>query len=167
MKLPTFQSHKQVQAAPIVFVDQPSCQVHVATGTGTPAVIDVPAGFFARTVPAVGDYLVVYRDGYVSHCPRVEFEDGYALVGDRMDFGAAILALKAGYRVAREGWNGKGMWLKLILPGDYQIHREIDVALYDARLLAWIGMKTADDKFVPWLASQTDMLAEDWCVGET
>lgn len=37
---------------------------------------------------------------------------------------------------------------------------------YGATALPWIGMKTADNKFVPWLASQTDMLAEDWAVIE-
>lgn len=76
-------------------------------------------------------------------------------------FGLAIGALKAGQRVARTGWNGKGMWLKLVnekatfsdFSGDYP-------------LLPWIGMKTADHKFVPWLASQTDVLADDWGVVE-
>lgn len=73
-----------------------------------------------------------------------------------MTFGAAIEDLKAGRRVSRAGWNGKGMWLRLVtenqsyLPG---------LNLY---CLPFIAMKTADDKLVPWLASQTDMLAEDW-----
>lgn len=74
------------------------------------------------------------------------------------NFGQALDSLKEGFKVCREGWNGKGMWLKLInnwngkignMPTDYE-------------LLPWIGMKTADNKFVPWLASQTDLLAEDW-----
>lgn len=54
-------------------------------------------------------------------------------------------------RVARAGWNGKGMWLALQRP--------------DAggkMTLPYIYMKTADDQLVPWLASQTDMLGEDW-----
>jgi hypothetical protein len=61
------------------------------------------------------------------------------------DFGEAIRKLKAGGRVVRKGWNGKGMWLGLALCS-----------------LPFIFMKTADTHFVPWLASQTDMLAEDW-----
>lgn len=78
-----------------------------------------------------------------------------------LTFGLAIEALKKGHRVARSGWNGKGMWLALV-------KKEVadKVAFEFAALDAgpWIGMKTADEKFVPWLASQTDMLAEDWAV---
>lgn len=72
-----------------------------------------------------------------------------------MNFGEAIEALKAGERVWREGWNGKGMWLVLV-PGTANLQD----GTYPH--LPWIGMKTADNKFVPWLASQTDVLAEDW-----
>lgn len=90
-----------------------------------------------------------------------------------MDFGDAIRALKAGQRVARAGWNGKGMWLTLIKGRDVQIHNngfspinEHDHGWKDRvpRFLDWIGMKTADNGFVPWLASQTDVLAEDWAI---
>jgi hypothetical protein len=88
-----------------------------------------------------------------------------------MDFGKAIETLKAGKRVARAGWNGKGMWLELIRGRDVQIsnhgfgpRNEHDHDWRDRvpLMLPWIGMKTADNGFVPWLASQTDMLAEDW-----
>lgn len=75
-----------------------------------------------------------------------------------MNFGDAIAAMKDGQRVARAGWNGKGMWLRLI--GFYQLDGHPHTL--GLKLLPWIGMKTADGAFVPWLASQTDMLAEDW-----
>lgn len=68
-----------------------------------------------------------------------------------MDFGEALRALKSGARVARKGWNGKGMWLELQVPD-----------LFSKMTLPYIYMKTADGGLVPWLASQTDMLAEDW-----
>ena len=68
-----------------------------------------------------------------------------------MDFGNAIRALKDGKKVSREGWNGKGMWLALQVP---DAHSKMS--------LPYIYMKTADDKLVPWLASQADMLSEDW-----
>jgi hypothetical protein len=72
-----------------------------------------------------------------------------------MNFGQAIEALKEGERVARKGWNGKGMWLTLIHAGN-AIHRGYD--MQDC-----IGMKTASNDMQPgWLASQADMLAEDW-----
>ena len=67
------------------------------------------------------------------------------------NFGDAVALLKSSYRVARKGWNGKGMWLELQVPDQ---HSKMQ--------LPYIYMKTADDKLVPWLASQTDVLAEDW-----
>lgn len=80
---------------------------------------------------------------------------------ENYDFGQAIAALKSGIRVARRGWNGKDMWIKLCRPeGDYTL--ESDGKTYGR--LPYIYMKTADDKLVPWLASQTDVLAEDWFV---
>lgn len=82
----------------------------------------------------------------------------------RLSFGDAIAALKEGLRVAREGWNGKGMWLGLVNTGYYDVGCSV-VNDIDS-LLPWIGMKTADNKFVPWLASQTDVLAEDWQIVE-
>jgi hypothetical protein len=67
------------------------------------------------------------------------------------DFGWALKRLKAGRAVAREGWNGKGMWLRLQVPDE---HSKMG--------LPYIYMSTVQGKLVPWLASQTDVLAEDW-----
>ncbi len=87
------------------------------------------------------------------------------------DFSSALIALKNGYRVARRGWNGKGMWLTLSPGGRISAEKfwapnnrafaesQPDKA---AEVAPYITMKTADDKIVPWLASQTDLLAEDW-----
>lgn len=76
-----------------------------------------------------------------------------------MDFADALKALKIGGRVCREGWNGKGMWL-VVIPENEWAGDPSRVRHF--RRLPWIGMKTADDGFVPWLASQTDILASDW-----
>lgn len=76
-----------------------------------------------------------------------------------MNFGKALEILKNGGKVAREGWNGKGMWLKRVSSTAYDV---ADGIIGNAAHLPWIGMKTADNGFVPWLASQTDVLAEDW-----
>ena len=78
-----------------------------------------------------------------------------------MNFSQALILLKGGARISRQGWNGRGMWLELILSMDYTIHHH-DIADQRNVLLPWIVMKTADSKFVPWLASQTDILADDW-----
>lgn len=80
-----------------------------------------------------------------------------------MTFGDAINALKEGYMVARRGWNGKGMYLRLVRNGNYAVGFKQGEPLADHISLApWIGMKTATNEFVPWLASQSDMLSEDW-----
>lgn len=83
-----------------------------------------------------------------------------------MDFGKALEALKEGKKVARSGWNGKGMFLLYVPSEKWGIIDKIGLGIPKGNLLSWIGMKTADGKFVPWLASQTDMLAEDWEVVE-
>lgn len=67
------------------------------------------------------------------------------------DFSEALKILKDGGYVARKGWNGKGMWLALQRP---------DIS---SKMTApYIYMRTVDGYLVPWLASQTDMLSEDW-----
>ncbi len=84
------------------------------------------------------------------------------------DFGSAIKALKAGYKVAREGWNGKGMSLFIINNWQMVTNKAEDwnMGINGNNNLPFICMKTVDNKFVPWLASQTDMLAEDWTIVE-
>lgn len=86
-----------------------------------------------------------------------------------MDFGAALGRLKLGERVARTGWNGKSMWLTLVMPERLptlqpMLQAELLNSLTEHQLkpLPYIAMRTADSGFVPWLASQTDLLAEDW-----
>ena len=87
-------------------------------------------------------------------------------------FGLAIKAMKKGFKVARKGWNGKDMWITLSkgnpsLPSDkFWNQHNSDFAESNggsAEVLPFFSMKTADDKILMgWLASQTDMLAEDW-----
>jgi hypothetical protein len=78
-----------------------------------------------------------------------------------ISFGAAIEALKAGEKVSRSGWNGVGLWLELQVPD-----------AHSKMTLPYIFMsypdnaKTTPGARVPWLASQTDILAEDWLVVE-
>lgn len=66
------------------------------------------------------------------------------------DFGWAIKTIKLGYQVSRQNWNGRGMYIMYINEDPSQ------------RQLAYIAMKTASGQFVPWIASQSDMLADDW-----
>lgn len=80
-----------------------------------------------------------------------------------MTFGQAIEAMKQGKKVARRGWNGKGMWLYLasqISGAELGIVGNVEVS-------PCIVMKTAKGDFQPgWLASQPDMLSEDWTIVE-
>lgn len=73
------------------------------------------------------------------------------MAAESFDFGEALRRLKAGSRVAREGWNGKGMWIEMQLPD-----------LFSKMTLPYIFMSTVSGDTVPWLASQTDILASDW-----
>ncbi len=86
----------------------------------------------------------------------------------KMDFGNAVRALKEGERVARAGWNGKGMFLFLVPGSTFKVNRPPLLGIYpegtEIRYHAHIDIKTADGMVVPWLASQTDVLSEDWIV---
>ena len=84
-----------------------------------------------------------------------------------MNFGKAIEALKKGERVARSGWNGKKMFLFLVKPVEIGYKKELPEQYESCEHITSIAMKTADDKIlVGWLASQTDILAEDWEIVE-
>jgi hypothetical protein len=80
-----------------------------------------------------------------------------------MNFGEALESCKIGMKIQREGWNGKGMWL-LYVSADKWSTSVGPSSVPNAHRLPWIGMKTVDGGFVPWLASQSDLLAEDWVV---
>ncbi len=83
-----------------------------------------------------------------------------------MNFGQAIESLKDGKRVSRSGWNGKGMFLFLVNGSNFIVNREPLLSIMgEGAVVTYrphIDMKDAEGKVVPWLASQTDMLAEDW-----
>jgi len=92
-----------------------------------------------------------------------------------LTFGQALEALKQGERITRAGWNGKGMWLFLLPAGKIPLKIVHDPALKavveanggEIEALPSIRMKTADNKILTgWLASQSDMFAEDWLVLE-
>lgn len=130
--------------------------------------------------PNDAGYLVEYTDGgkanvpgysgYVSWSPKEQFDNAYRATG-AMTFGLAIEALKQGKRVARAGWNGKGMWLVLV-NGREGVHftegsEYMKAGLTRGEILPHIDMYTTNAEgrraMLPgWLASQTDMLAEDW-----
>lgn len=85
---------------------------------------------------------------------------------EELDFGWALEALKAGKKVFRSGWKGKGMFLFLVPGSTFKVNRPPLLGIYpegkEINYLPHIDMRTADDKVVPWLASQSDVLAMDW-----
>jgi hypothetical protein len=115
-------------------------------------------------------YRVVYPDGYVSWSPRHVFEEAYR-AADAMPFGLALEAMRKGERVARRGWNGKAMFLFLVPGSRFKVNRAPLLGIYpegtEIDYHAHVDMRTATGQVVPWLCSQTDMLADDWFVVET
>ena len=90
-------------------------------------------------------------------------------MGERFDFSEALRRAKGGKRIQREGWNGKGMFVvyQRGYPDGIPINKNTAEALGEPegtvhRFLPYLMMRTAQAEFVPWLASQTDILAEDW-----
>lgn len=88
--------------------------------------------------------------GYISWSPRDIFEEAYREVSG-LTFSEALEGLKAGECVRRAGWNGKNMYVKL---------RDADA--YSDMSMPFLWIRTYDGEKVPWVASQTDILAEDW-----
>lgn len=117
--------------------------------------------------------------GYISWCPKQAFEEANRPTTG-MPFGHAIEAAKQGHKIARAGWNGKNMFV-VVMPAlnlppfnTQDTHRKVN-----DRTAKWIGkdkplncvpyfaMYAANEDWVPgWLASQTDMLADDWQIVE-
>ena len=79
-----------------------------------------------------------------------------------MNFGQAIEQMKQGKKVARKGWNGKGIHLEIQFP-DEHIKMTHPYIFIDTTGLQTDNPDAPKDR-VPWIASQTDMLAEDWYV---
>ena len=114
-------------------------------------------------------YSVRYEDGYTSWSPKGVFEDAYRVTegaSQALNFGDAIHLLKQGKKLARAGWNGEGMFIFLVPGSTFAVNRPPLLGIYlegtTINYHAHIDMRTADGHIVPWLASQTDILASDW-----
>ncbi len=89
---------------------------------------------------------------------------------ENLNFGDALALLKQGEKVARQGWNGKNMFVFLVPGSTFKVSRAPLLGIYpegtEINYNPHIDMKTADGSIVPWLASQTDVLAEDWGIAK-
>lgn len=124
-------------------------------------------------------FLVEYEDGgepnlaghagYVSWSPANVFHRSYRLTRG-LTFGQALEALKIGKRVAREGWNGKGMFAYLVPANSYPVQTGAAAAHFGKGSMvpyrAYLALKTVDDDVATWAPSCSDVLAEDWTVLE-
>lgn len=117
-------------------------------------------------------YRVRYPDGYESWSPRDVFEEAYRVI-DGMNFGLAIEAAKKGAKITRRGWNGKGMWVVYRtgypdgIPCNKNTAEAVGIpegSLFKVR--PYLQMKCVDGSFQMWLASQSDILADDWVIVE-
>ena len=118
-----------------------------------------PAGGRGEHPEGVDGYKVVYKDGYTSWYPRDVFEEAYRPMAG-MSFGIAIEAMKQGHRVARKGWNGRGIFIELQNPTDLSKMTHPYIFIDTTGLQS--DNEHAPRDLVPWLASQTDMLSDDW-----
>ena len=114
--------------------------------------------------PTDKGYLVRYSNDYESWSPLKLFEEAYRKC-DNMTFGLAIEAMKKGKKVARQGWNGKTQYIELATNISY-VNAENKVINCDHnaignKAIAFVGTSGVQ---MGWLASQADMLAEDWLI---
>jgi len=89
---------------------------------------------------------------------------------ENFSFSMALTYLKGGQRVARKGWNGKGMFLFLVPESTFKVNRPPLLGIYEEgteiNYRHHIDMKTADGTVVTWVASQSDLLCDDWVLVE-
>ena len=111
-------------------------------------------------------YLVTSADGYETWTLKAKFEADYRPT-DGMPFGSAIELMKSGFRVARKGWNGKNQYIELATNISYvNAANEVVNSEHTAignKAIAFVGTSGVQ---MGWLASQADMLAEDWNIVE-
>lgn len=118
--------------------------------------------------PTDAGFLVIYPDGYTSWSPEKVFNEAYRELSG-LTFGYAVEAMKAGKKVSRSGWNGKGMFLYYVCEGAYPAKMEAIQGLFENNLVPYrpyIALRTAQGDVVPWCSTQSDILAEDFFVVE-
>ena len=129
-------------------------------------IVTDPADAYANYPDVEEGYRVRYPDGYESWSPKRVFEEAYR-TSDHLPFGLAIEAAKKGHKIARLGWNGKNQHVEMaygisyIDPNGQTVNSEHkDIG---NRALAFVGTSGVQ---MGWLASQADMLADDWMIVE-
>jgi hypothetical protein len=128
-----------------------------------------------RLTVSENDYIIKGVKGEIYPCKPDIFTETYSAVVDdekpvdvNLTFSSALAHVKGGSKVARSGWNGKSMFIFLVNGSTFKVNRPPLLGIYpegtEVNYHAHIDMRTADGQIVPWLCSQTDMLANDWCL---
>jgi hypothetical protein len=116
--------------------------------------------------PADEGYLVRHSDVYESWSPKAQFEEAYRPCNN-LTFGIAIEMIKRGFKVARKGWNGKKQYIQLATAISYKsMDGDVVNCEHESignKAIAFVGTSGVQ---MGWLASQADMLAEDWVIVE-
>lgn len=124
---------------------------------------DIVPGVSVRTEEG---YRVMYESGYMSWSPKAVFEAAYRETSG-MSFGLAIEAAKMGKKIARKGWNGKNQYVELAYCISYKDNAgqivNVNHCNIGNKALAFVGTSGVQ---MGWLASQADMLADDWRIVE-
>ena len=111
-------------------------------------------------------YRIQYKDGYLSWSPKAVFEKAYRETTG-LSFGLAIEAAKMGKKIARAGWNGKNQYVELAYCISYKNNAAEVVNVNHCNIgnkaFAFVGTSGVQ---MGWLASQADMLADDWQIVE-
>lgn len=153
-KLQKFNKEYEELKAKGVKLNNITLEIHMPTGE-TESIVNPNIEEKVKYINRVYDENLVH-----SNCSNLYIKD-YIFVEEDfgMDFGFALAALKDGKKIARKGWNGKGMYVTLILAGNAAFQ---GYAMQDC-----LGLKTANDVMQPgWIPSQNDLLSEDWMVVE-
>lgn len=171
-EMPRYKCHKVVWALKIKSIEYNADTggANIIPEDDGYASFPVDQDYLKKHSPESGGYYVVYKGGYKSFSPADAFESGYTCeqLNSNMSFGQAIEAMKNGGKAVRLGWNGKGMFIFLVPGSTFNVSRAPLLGIYpegtEINYHAHIDMKTATGEIVPWLASQSDMLANDWMI---
>lgn len=173
IEMPKYKCHKVVHALKIAGIDNHASEsaiIYPSDSKYAPVTTDI--GWMARFKGGDDDlgYYVVYEDGFTSWSPTKAFEEGYSNVkpGGLLNFGQALEQLKAGRKVWREGWNGKDQFVFLVKGDAYQRSLGYGFGEYvgEPTICSGLAIKTTKNEIqMGWLATQSDMLAEDWLSG--
>lgn len=181
IEMPRYQSHKVVHAVKIAGLEiLESGDALIAPDHPRLRTFRTREGWAERFAGDETDlgYYVIYPDGFSSWSPTKAFEEGYLQISGSsgMDFGRALNALRSGEKLRRAGWNGKGQFV-VMMPGLYlpPYNTQEPGAKVNDRTAKHIGkdvpldsqpyfaLFNAQGKWQPgWLASQADLLANDW-----